>query len=90
MRPSITNYEVVADFLQAIYRWNRASVPGYSIRKGLPGTRRCSPTLVSLVLKGKRKLTPDRVNDFAKLLPYIAACGPRGAIPMPHHGGYLT
>lgn len=65
-RPVPTDYRTIADFLKAMDRWRRTS-GGPSLRAATAGVRRCSPSLVSQVMTGKRRLTVDRLDAFAKV-----------------------
>ena len=49
-------------------RFRKASEPGFSVLQASKGLRRLSPALVSLVVREKRGLTLDRVDEFSRLL----------------------
>lgn len=49
-------------------RWRKQSDPRFSIRKATAKQSGCSPALVTQVIKGKRRLTRDRVPQFAAIL----------------------
>lgn len=67
-RPIVFNYEHVVDYLRAMIEWLRLTDREFSIRRATRNLHRCSPSLVTQVLKGNRKLTSDRVEAFSKLL----------------------
>ena len=67
IRPVIFDYRALLPYLQAMIQWRKGSDSSFSIRRETAKLRRCSPALVTQVLKGKRKLTPERVEDFAQL-----------------------
>lgn len=66
-RPVISDYRAIAPYLRAMYSWCKIEEPAFSVRKEAGYLQRCSPALVTRVLQGKRKLTIDRVGDFARL-----------------------
>jgi uncharacterized protein (TIGR02147 family) len=49
-------------------RYRKTTDRNFSVHRVSQTLRKLSPTLVSLVVQKKRKLTMDRVDDFAKLL----------------------
>jgi uncharacterized protein (TIGR02147 family) len=67
-RPVIFDYRAIPDYLNAMVKWNRQADPTFSVRRATKPLRRCSPALVTRVLQGQRRLTPDRVEAFARLL----------------------
>ncbi len=67
-RPQITDYIDAVAFLKDMLTYRRKHEKTFSVMKGCKNLLRTSPTLVSLIVRGQRKLTPDRVEDFAKLL----------------------
>lgn len=68
LKPQMTDYQEPADFLRDQLEYLRRSDRTFSVLKSSQGLRKLSPTLVSLVLKGKRKITLDRAEEFARLL----------------------
>src|SRR3954462_6357845 len=48
--------------------FRKKTEPGFSVYKVTKTLRRISPALVSLVIQEKRKLTIDRIDEFARLL----------------------
>lgn len=67
-RPIITNYSDLVAYLADMCAFLKKEDAQFSILKASKTLRKISPTLVSLILKGKRRLTLDRVDEFAKLL----------------------
>lgn len=67
-RPDIFAYENACTFVHDMIAWKKASEHGFSVRRKVENLRRCSPALVTLIARGKRRLSPDRVPEFAKLL----------------------
>lgn len=67
-RPIITTYVDLPAYLADMCSFLRKEDSKFSILKVSKTLRKISPTLVSLILKGKRRLTLDRVDEFAKLL----------------------
>src|SRR3954465_1445629 len=49
-------------------QFRKTTERGFSVYKMTKTLRRISPALVSLVVQEKRKLTLDRVEEFARLL----------------------
>lgn len=67
-RPSIHSYASAADYVRDMIRFRKQTESDFSVLRATKSLRKMSPTLVSLVAKGKRSLTVDRVDEFAKLL----------------------
>lgn len=68
LRPIISDFENLRDFYKALIQYRKDTEPRFSILQATKGLRKVSPTLVSLILQGKRQLTLDRLDEFAKLL----------------------
>lgn len=58
----------MALFLADMLRFRKKNEKHFSILQASKDLRRVSPTLVSLLIKGKRKITIDRAEELAKLL----------------------
>lgn len=71
-RPLIFDFNAIPPFAGAMLEWRRSEEPHFSLRNACEGTRRCSPALVSSIVKGRRRLTLDRVDDFARILDLTA------------------
>ncbi len=54
-------------------RFRKATEKGFSVHRAAKQLRRVSPALVSLVVQGKRNLTLDRLDEFAKLMSLNAS-----------------
>lgn len=71
-RPTPSEYTSLADFLRDSVAFQKSSQPHFSVLSASKKLRRVSPALVTLICSGKRKLTIDRVSEFAKLLKWSA------------------
>lgn len=67
-RPSITDYIDPVEFVRDMLNYRKRSERSFSVLAATKNLRRVSPALVSLILKGNRKITVDRIDEFAKLL----------------------
>ena len=67
-RPVITTYADPVRFLADMLAFRKVDDPGFSVLAISRSLRRISPTLVSLILRGQRKITLDRVDELSKLL----------------------
>lgn len=67
-RPIISEYSGLPEFLRDMLRFRKAQQRNFSVLQMTKKLRKVSPTLVSLLLKGERKLTTDRAPELAKLL----------------------
>jgi uncharacterized protein (TIGR02147 family) len=67
-KPKIYDFNDPVLFLKARIEWRRKNEAAFSVLKECKKLRRCSPSLVSLIIKGKRNLSMDRVDDLAKLM----------------------
>lgn len=67
-RPSIFDHTDMRLFCRDMLAWLRAHEPTFSVRKACLSLRRCSPSLVTLYLKGERQMSLDRVSDLSRLL----------------------
>lgn len=67
-RPRIAEFKELAAFLQAMLEFRKANERGFSVLKATSALRRVSPSLVSLIVKGERKITLDRADELAKLM----------------------
>ncbi len=67
-RPSITDFKEPELFLKEMLRYRKQTDKKFSIVNETKNLRKISPTLVSLILSSQRKITLDRVDEFAKLL----------------------
>lgn len=67
-RPDVFTYSDANAFVKDMLQWRKAAEPAFSVRQQTRALRRCSPALVTLIARGERRLSPDRVPEFAKLL----------------------
>lgn len=67
-RPIISEFEDPVVYFEAALRFRKKTEPGFSVLNACKGLRRVSPTLISLIIKRKRKITIDRIDELAKLL----------------------
>ncbi len=67
-RPTISEYQNPAEFIKDMIRFRKETDASFSVLGATRGLRKVSPSLVSLVAQGKRTLTLDRADEFAKLL----------------------
>lgn len=67
-RPQITSYQDPVRFLRDMIEYRRRTEASFSVLMETRRLRKVSPTLVSLILKGQRRLNSDRADEFAKLL----------------------
>ncbi len=67
-RPTISTYQDLVSFMTDMLAFRKTHEKHFSILRASKELRRVSPTLVSLMLKRKRSITLDRVDELAKLL----------------------
>lgn len=67
-RPDVFTYSNANAFIRDMLQWKNAAEPSFSVRQQTRTLRRCSPALVTLIARGERRLSPDRVPEFSKLL----------------------
>lgn len=72
-RPVIGKYQDPVDFVKDMIAFRRATETGFSVSAQSKRLRRVSPALVTLVIQRRRKLSLDRVDEFAKLLDLNAS-----------------
>jgi uncharacterized protein (TIGR02147 family) len=72
-RPVITKYTDQATFLADMIQYRKKSERSFSVLQMCKSLRHCSPALISLICKGKRSITADRVNDLSKLMGLSAS-----------------
>lgn len=72
-RPVITSYADPVRFLADMLAFRKVEDPSFSVLAMTRSLRRISPTLVSLILRGQRKITLDRVDELSKLLGLLPA-----------------
>jgi hypothetical protein len=67
-RPAIGDFSSPADFLKAMLVHRKQVDASFSVVEATRGLRKLSSSLVSLAVSGKRKITLDRADEFAKLM----------------------
>ncbi|MGH1468095.1 MAG: TIGR02147 family protein [Bdellovibrionales bacterium] len=67
-RPLVSNYSDPVLYLSEMISYRKLQSPGFTVAKFSKNLRRVSPSLVSLILKRKRRITIDRVEELSKLL----------------------
>lgn len=73
IRPKLEDFDDPISFVDEMLVYRKKTERGFSVLKATASLRRVSPALVSLVVARKRTLTPDRADEFAKLLGLTAA-----------------
>lgn len=68
LRPVISEFEDPGDFVRAMIEFLKKTEKNFSVYTETKFLRKISPTLISLILSKKRRLTLDRVDELAKLL----------------------
>ena len=68
IRPLISQFTDPVDYVKAMIDFLKKSDPSFSVYSATKNLRRISPSLVTLILKRKRKITFDRVEELTKLL----------------------
>ncbi len=71
-RPLITEYLEISTYVSAMVHYRKSEDPDFSVARACRGRYRCSPVLISHIMSGKRRLTPDRVQDIAVILDLTA------------------
>lgn len=68
LRPVISESTDPGDFVKQMIEYRKKTEKGFSVHAATASLRRVSPSLVSLIIARKRKITIDRVEELAKLL----------------------
>lgn len=68
LKPSIFDYKDMNLFIKDQIDYLKKMDRSYSVLTMSKKLRRISPALISLIIKGKRKITLDRTDELAKLL----------------------
>jgi uncharacterized protein (TIGR02147 family) len=68
VRPVISEFTDPVDFVRQMIEYRKKTEKGFSVHAATASLRRVSPSLVSLIIARKRKITIDRVEELAKLL----------------------
>ena len=67
-KPKINIYADPVDFLKAMIDYRKRTEPAFSVMSATKSLRKVSSALVSLILQRKRKMSLDRIEEFAKLM----------------------
>ena len=67
MRPTIFDYHDLIDFMSDMIRYRKTMEKGFSVLKETKKFRRLSPSLISLILQRKRRVTIDRAEGLSEL-----------------------
>lgn len=67
-RPTVSEFDNPIEFIRAMLNYRKQEDRNFSVLQETKKLRRVSPALVSLILKGQRQLTFERVDEFAVLL----------------------
>lgn len=67
-RPIISEYQDPVEFVRDMIGYRRHSDETFSVLSASRSLRKISPSLVSLILQKKRKITLERVEEISKLL----------------------
>lgn len=68
LRPAISDYQDMVDFVRDMLAYRKKTEKSFSVLSATQTLRKISPTLVSLILQRKRKITYDRIEEMARLL----------------------
>ena len=66
--PRISDYSDVALYIKARLQFLKKNNSHFSVLQATRKLRKISPALISLIIRGKRNLTIDRVDEMTKLL----------------------
>lgn len=66
-RPVVFDFDEPVKFIAAMLKYRKLKERNFSVLQACKSLRRVSPALVTQVVQGKRRLTLDRINEFAKL-----------------------
>lgn len=73
LRPSISQYSDPVEIMGKMLAYRRKNQSSFSVMKESQNIYRLSPTLITLILQKKRKITLDRVDGIAKLIGLTSA-----------------
>lgn len=64
MRPVVYDYQTPVSFLKDLFEFNKLTKKFYSIRQASKKVQGCSPSLVTQILAGKRRLSRNHLTTF--------------------------
>ena len=67
-KPQIFYYSNSSEYIAALVKWLKTNKPKFSIRKATKKIVGCSPSLITQITKGARKLTLDRIDPISEIL----------------------
>lgn len=67
-RPIVSDFADPVDFVKSMIEYRKKTEKSFSVHSATASLRRVSPSLVSLIIARKRKITLDRADELAKLL----------------------
>jgi uncharacterized protein (TIGR02147 family) len=73
LRPRITEYSDLGQFVGDMVTYRKKTDPTFSVLKACKNLRRVSPTLITLIIKGNRRITADRIDELTILLKLTVA-----------------
>lgn len=73
IKPMVSDYSEIETFVKDQLQYLKSADKNFSVLRSCTKLRKVSPTLVSLIIQKKRKLTIDRLDEIAKLLQLSAA-----------------
>ncbi len=73
LRPNISDYQKMHKYVSNMIQYLKFNEKGFSIYRACAPLRRVSPSLISLISKGQRKITLDRIDELSKLLRLLPA-----------------
>jgi uncharacterized protein (TIGR02147 family) len=71
-RPLITELADPVEILRVMLAYRRQAERSFSVMKACKDLYRVSPALISLILKGRRKITIDRIDELSRLMALTA------------------
>lgn len=72
-RPQINNYANLEGYIKDMISYRKKTEPSFSVLAATKSLRKVSPSLISLIVSKKRKISIDRLDELAKLLNLNAA-----------------
>lgn len=68
VRPLISAYEKPAEYVRDMLAFRKRTEAAFSVAQATRALRRVSPALITLIVKGERRITSDRAEELAQLL----------------------
>ncbi len=67
-KPVITKYSDPVSFVRDAIKFRKENERSFSVLQACKKLRRCSPALITLILKQERTITVDRASDLCKIM----------------------